>query len=121
MATAVARQQLENELNDGFKRLWAGNVRECINPGCEIPTRSESGQCAVCTVLQRAEERVARGEVHSEVLTTACCNCKEPFYRLGKEHTCPSCRVAALKRSDYSPARVELEKEKILRRAHAVN
>ena len=57
MATMIARQQKENELSDGFKREWAGLARPCINPDCEISTRSEAGECAWCVVKRRAEEK----------------------------------------------------------------
>ncbi len=115
MATPISRENKEKDLSDGFKREWAGPIHPCTNPGCEIPTRSEMGECAVCVVVRRADERVARGEVQTTSSQTICPKCLEPFDRLGKEHYCPDCRIQSY--SHYkSNAHVVKEVERMARR-----
>lgn len=82
-----------------WPRVWAVPERKCINPGCEILTRSEGGQCAVCTVIQRAEERIARGDVQSTKTNAICAECLEPYNKTSKGSLCPVCRIRIYKKN----------------------
>jgi hypothetical protein len=99
MATGKSSGILSLETDEKWpKREYDGPPRKCFNPGCGLLTRAESGECAVCIVLRRADERVARGDVQSTETNAICVDCLEPYNKTSKGSLCPTCRIKIYKK-----------------------